>query len=95
MCAARTGYPGSGGGAVREELAVGGEAEALAGGSSSKAPRRGGVAAAGFDAEALDFLIERGERDLEALGGFGLVPVGALEHVYDDAALDFFENREE
>ena len=34
-------------------------------------------------------MIEGGERDLEALGGFGLVPVGALEHVHNDAALDF------
>src|SRR5258706_3547372 len=48
----------------------------------------GAAATAHVDAETLDFLIERGERDHEALGGFGLVPTGALEHVDDDAALD-------
>src|SRR5713101_6884303 len=53
------------------------------------------AAAADIDAEALDFLVERGERDHEALGGFGLVPVGALEHVDDDAALDFVHDLEE
>src|SRR5271166_4224689 len=47
----------------------------------------GAAAAAHVNAEALDFLIERGERDHEALGGFSLVPAGALEHVDDDAAL--------
>jgi len=45
--------------------------------------------------EALDLLIEGGEWDLEELGGFGLVPVGTLEAVGDDAALDLFHEVEE
>src|SRR5713226_1987837 len=53
------------------------------------------AAAADINAEALDFLVEGGERDHEALRGFGLVPVGALEHVDDDAALDFVHDLEE
>src|SRR5712692_5225587 len=53
------------------------------------------TAAADVDAEALDFLVERGERDHEALGGFGLVPIGALEHIDNDAALDFVHDLEE
>ena len=51
-------------------------------------------AAAGLDAEALDFLVQGGERDLKALGRFGLVPVGALEHVDYYAALYFFQDLE-
>src|SRR5712664_556683 len=50
--------------------------------------------AAHIDAETLDFLIERGERDHEALGGFSLVPSSALEHVDDDAALDLVHDLE-
>src|SRR3979411_1105150 len=52
------------------------------------------AAAAHVDAQALDFLIERGQRNHEALGGFGLIPTRALEHVDDDAALDFIHDRE-
>jgi hypothetical protein len=48
-----------------------------------------------FDVEALDFLVESGERDLEVLGGFGLVPVAALKTVGDDAAFDLFHEVEE
>ena len=33
---------------------------------------------ADFDVEALDLLVEGGERDAELLGGVGLVPVAAL-----------------
>src|SRR5258706_13124879 len=54
----------------------------------------GAAATAHVDAETLDFLIERGERDHEALGGFGLVPSSALEHVDDDAALDLVHDLE-
>ncbi len=50
---------------------------------------------ADVDAQALDFLIERGERNHEALGGFGLVPSGALKHIDDDAAFDFVHDLEE
>src|SRR6266436_953752 len=53
------------------------------------------AAAAHVDTKALDFLIECGERDHEALGGFGLVPSGALEHVDDDAALDLVHDLKE
>src|ERR1700720_656890 len=55
----------------------------------------GAAAAAHVDTEALDFLIERGQRDHEAFCGFGLIPAGALEHVDDDAALDFVHDLEE
>src|SRR6266481_3267991 len=55
----------------------------------------GTATAADVDAQALDFLIQRGEWDHEALGGFGLVPRGALEHIDDDAALDFVHDLEE
>ena len=50
---------------------------------------------ADFDVEALDLLVEGGERDAELLGGVGLVPVAALELFDDDAALDDFEDVEE
>jgi hypothetical protein len=50
---------------------------------------------ADFDAEAFDFLVERGEGDAELLGGFGLVAVAAFELVDDDAALDVFHDVEE
>src|SRR5260370_22575153 len=53
------------------------------------------AAAAHVDAKALDFLIEGGEWDHEALGGFGLVPSGALEHVDDDPALDLVHDLKE
>ena len=52
-------------------------------------------ALANFDVEALDLLVERGERDAELLGGVRLIPVAALEFFDDDAALDVFENVEE
>src|SRR6267154_1945427 len=55
----------------------------------------GTAAAADVDAQALDFLIERGERDHKTLGGLGLVPSGALKHIDDDAALDFVHDLEE
>jgi hypothetical protein len=53
------------------------------------------AAPAYVDAQALDFLIERGERDHEAFGGFGLVPPGAFQHVDDDAALDLIHDLEQ
>jgi hypothetical protein len=48
-----------------------------------------------LDIQALDFLVEGGERDAELLGSVGLVPVAALQLVDDDAALDVFEDVEE
>ena len=48
-----------------------------------------------LDIEALDLLVEGGERDAELLGGVGLVSVAAIELFDDDAALDVFENVEE
>src|SRR5580698_3376938 len=53
------------------------------------------VALLDLDVEALDFLIERAERDLEVLGGFGLVPVAALQAVGDDAPLNLFHDIKE
>jgi len=50
---------------------------------------------ADLDVEALDFLVEGAQRDVELLGGVGLVPVAALELFDDDAALDVFEDVEE
>src|SRR5215475_2579447 len=42
--------------------------------------------------QALDFLVQRRERDHEAFGGFGLIPVGTLEHIHDDAPLDLIHD---
>ena len=53
------------------------------------------VALADFDVETLDFLVQRGERDVEALGGFCLVPGALLQHVGNDAAFAFFDDFEE
>ena len=47
-----------------------------------------------FDVQAADFLVQGGERHVEALGGFGLVPVAAFQHVGDDAALQVFHDFE-
>ena len=51
-------------------------------------------AAPHFDSEPLDFLIERGKRNLKALGRLRLIPTGALQHVRNDAALHFLDNLE-
>ncbi len=60
---------------------------------SAYCPRTASYAAAfDVDLQAFDFLVEGGERDLEALGGFGLAPVGAVEHIEDDAALARLHN---
>ena len=48
-----------------------------------------------FDIEALDLLVQRGERNLEVLRGLGLVPVTALETIGDDAPLNLFHQIEE
>ena len=48
-----------------------------------------------FYVEALDFLVERRERDAEVFGGLGLVPVAALETVGYDATLDLLHQVEE
>src|SRR5215472_9303277 len=50
------------------------------------------AAAADFDVEPLDFLVQGGKRNKKAFRGFGLVPVGALEHIHDDAALDLIHD---
>jgi hypothetical protein len=46
---------------------------------------------ANLDVQAFDFLIKRGERDVELLSGVGLIPIAALKFFNDDAALDVFE----
>src|SRR6267154_1118772 len=53
------------------------------------------AAAADVNAEPFDFLIERGKGNQKTLGGLSLVPVGALQHVNDDAALDLVHDLEE
>src|ERR1700686_815528 len=52
------------------------------------------AAAADVNTKALDFLIKRGKRNHEALGGFRLVPGRALKHVDDNPALDFIHDLE-
>src|SRR6185437_7102615 len=52
-------------------------------------------ALADFDIQALDLLVECGEGDPKLLGGFGLVPVAALQLFNDDAPLDNLENIEQ
>src|SRR5208282_3518622 len=76
-------------------LFPGGEFGGLVRGVAKAGATRSARAAASLDAEALDLLVERRKRNLKALGGFGLVPVGALEHVDDDAPLDFLEYLEQ
>jgi hypothetical protein len=53
------------------------------------------AALADLDVEALDLLVEGGQRDVELLCGVGLIPIAALEFLDDDAALDVFEDVEE
>src|SRR5215510_6347818 len=53
------------------------------------------AAPANVDAQALDLLIERGQRDHEALRRFGLIPARALQHVDYDAALDLVHDLKE
>ncbi len=45
--------------------------------------------------EPLDLLVQRGKRNVEALGGFGLVPVAFFQHVDDHAALAVFNDVEQ
>ena len=49
-------------------------------------------AALDVDLQALDFLIEGGKGDLEALGGIGLAPIGARQHIENDLALASFHD---
>src|SRR5208282_1690204 len=39
-----------------------------------------------------DFLVQGRERNVEAFGGFGLIPVTAFQHVGDDAAFEVSDN---
>src|SRR5271170_8043553 len=48
-----------------------------------------------LDGQTLDFLIQRGERDMEAFGRFGLVPAAFFQHIDDDATLTVFHDAEE
>src|SRR5581483_5611092 len=47
-----------------------------------------------LDVQTFDLLIQGGEWNAEALGGFGLVPVALFQHVHDDAALAIFHDVE-
>src|SRR5258708_6515114 len=51
--------------------------------------------AADINSEPLDFLVEGRKRNEKTLGGFGLIPAGALQHIHDDAALDFVHDLEQ
>src|SRR5580704_14710532 len=55
----------------------------------------GAAAAAYVNPQALNFLIQRGERDHKTLGGFRLIPAGALEHIHNNAALDLVHDLKE
>src|SRR5690349_15703708 len=48
-----------------------------------------------LDVQPLDLLVERRERDAEALGCLGLVPLHLLEHVGDDASLALLDDLEQ
>src|SRR5664279_2332747 len=48
-----------------------------------------------FDIQALDFLIQRGERYAELFRSISLVPVAALKLIHDDAPLNVFDDVEE
>src|SRR5207245_9934543 len=52
-------------------------------------------AALDIDLQALDFLVERRERNLEAFSGLRLAPTAAFEHVKNNAALASFHNLEQ
>src|SRR5208337_537222 len=45
-----------------------------------------------LDAQALDLLVQGGQRNAELLGGFGLVPAAFFQHVGDDAPLAVFHD---
>src|ERR1019366_6197065 len=45
--------------------------------------------------QALDFLVQGGEWNAEAVGGFGLVPPAFFQHIADDAAFAVFNDFEE
>ena len=45
-----------------------------------------------LDVQALDFLIEGGERNVEAIGGLGLVPGALLKHLGYYVPLAFFHH---
>jgi hypothetical protein len=48
-----------------------------------------------LDIQPTDFLVKRGQRHVESLSRFGLVPVAALEHVGDDAPLHIIDDLEQ
>ena len=48
-----------------------------------------------LDIEALDFLVQRRERDVELFCGVGLIAVAALKFFDNDAAFNVFEDIEE
>src|SRR5260370_18550127 len=55
----------------------------------------GSASTAHVDTQSFDFLVQGRKRNQEAFGSFGLVPTGALQHVDNDATLDFIDDLEE
>jgi len=45
-----------------------------------------------LDIQPFDFLVHRRQRDVQALGGFGLAPVALFEAFDDDAALEIVDD---
>src|SRR5438270_2579935 len=48
-----------------------------------------------LDIQPFDFLVQSGEWNAEALGGFGLIPVALLQHVGDDPTLTILNDIEQ
>ena len=47
------------------------------------------------NSQALDFLVQRGKRNQKSLCRLGLIPAAALQHVNNDATLDFVHDLEQ
>src|SRR5450756_1587986 len=77
-------------------------AERKRGWSRNPFPAGGGSLVSGLpvllldlDGQPFDFLIQRGERDVEAFRRFGLVPAALLQHVDDDPPFAVFHDAEQ
>jgi hypothetical protein len=54
----------------------------------------GSAATAHVNTQAFDLLVQGGKRNQKAFGSFGLVPTRTLQHVDNDAPLDFIDDLE-